>query len=288
MIANVPADSVIRSTRPVTRSELVADLRVLGVRPGCVLMVHTRMSAIGWVVGAAETVVRALLEALGSDGTLLAYVGWNDNTGGMDYWPPKWQDAYRAERPPFDPLFSEADRQMGRVAERIRTWPGARVSGSHFRRMVAIGSKAAWLTESQPWDYAFGPGSPLAKLAEADGQILMLGAPLSRLTIIHHAESLVNSPGKRLATHMIPVRDGDQVVWRQVHDHDTSTARGAFAYKRVVGDQEPFQVIGQAALEAGCGVSGRVGEAQSYLFAARPLLNFIVEWLSERFGFDAP
>ena len=35
----------------VTRSELVRDLRTLGVRPEGVLMVHTRMSAIGWVVG---------------------------------------------------------------------------------------------------------------------------------------------------------------------------------------------------------------------------------------------
>src|SRR6266446_8893770 len=35
---------------------------------GCrirVLLVQTRMSAIGWVVGASETVMRALLEALG-------------------------------------------------------------------------------------------------------------------------------------------------------------------------------------------------------------------------------
>src|SRR5215831_4520548 len=122
-IAHVPGDSVTNSTRPVTRSKLVGDLRDLGVRPGSVLMVHTRMSAIGWVVGAAETVVRALLDAVGPDGTLLAYLGWSDNTAGMDRWPPNWQDAYRAEVPPFDPLFSETDPQMGRVPERIRTWP---------------------------------------------------------------------------------------------------------------------------------------------------------------------
>jgi aminoglycoside 3-N-acetyltransferase len=127
----MPADAVMRSTRPVTHSELVAGLRALGVRTGCGLMVHTRMGAIGWIVGASETVVRALLEALGSDGTLLAYVGWNDNTCRMDECPLRWQDAYRSQRPPFDPLCSEADPQMGRVPERIRTWPGAVASGSH-------------------------------------------------------------------------------------------------------------------------------------------------------------
>jgi aminoglycoside 3-N-acetyltransferase len=116
-------------------------------------MVHTRMSAIGWVVGGAQTVVTALLDVLGPAGTLMVYLGWNDSTGGMATWPREWQEVYRAECPPFDAQFSETDRQMGRVPERIRTWPGARVSGSHFRRMAAIGAAADWLTADQPWDH---------------------------------------------------------------------------------------------------------------------------------------
>jgi aminoglycoside 3-N-acetyltransferase len=280
----MPAAEVMRNSHPVTRSALVRDLRALGVRPGGVLMVHTRMSAIGWVVGGAETVVLALLDVLGAAGTLMAYVGWNDSTGGLTGWPPEWQEAYRSERPPFDPEFSETDRQMGRVPERIRTWPGAKVSGSHFRRMAAIGSSAGWLTGDQPWDHGFGPGSPLAKLVEVDGQVLLLGAPLERLTILHHAESLVDSPDKRLASHVIPVREDGRVIWREVSDHDTSTAIGAFPYERAVGDQDPFAVIGRLALDAGCGATGQVGNAESYLFPAGPLVRFGVEWLSQEFG----
>jgi aminoglycoside 3-N-acetyltransferase len=283
-VPRMPAAEVMRNSHPVTRSDLVRDLRALGIRLGGVLMVHTRMSAIGWVVGGAETVVRALLDVLGPAGTLMAYVGWNDSTGGLTRWSPEWQEAYRAECPPFDPEFSETDRQMGRVPERIRTWPGAQVSGSHFRRMAAIGSAAGWLTDDQPWDHGFGPGSPLAKLVEADGEVLLLGAPLDRLTILHHAESLVDSPQKRLASHVIPVRKGGQVIWRDVSDHDTSTAIGAFPYERAVGDQDPFAVIGQLALDAGCGVSGLVGNAESHLFPAGPLVRFGVEWLSKEFG----
>jgi aminoglycoside 3-N-acetyltransferase len=283
-VPGVPAAEVMRHNRPVRRSELAAGLRGLGVRPGGVLMVHTRMSAIGWVVGGAETVVTALLDVLGPAGTLMAYLGWNDSTGGLTRWPQEWQEAYRAERPPFDAEFSETDRQMGRVPERIRTWPGAKVSGSHFRRMAAIGAAAGWLTADQPWDHGFGPGSPLAKLVEADGQVLLLGAPLDRLTILHHAESLVESPQKRLARHVIPVREAGGVVWREVCDHDTSTAIGAFPYERAVGHQDPFAVIGQLALDAGCGVSGLVGKAESHLFPAAPLVRFGVEWLSKQFG----
>jgi aminoglycoside 3-N-acetyltransferase len=280
----VPSAEVIRDARLVRRSDLVRDLAALGVRPGGVLMVHTRMSTIGWVVGGAETVVTALLDVLSPAGTLMAYIGWNDSTGGMTGWPPAWQEAYRSERPPFDAEFSETDRQMGRVAERIRTWPGAKVSGSHFRRMAAIGAAADWLTKDQPWDHGFGPGSPLAKLVEADGQVLLLGAPLDRLTILHHAESLVDSSHKRMARHVIPVRESGQVLWREVRDHDTSTAIGAFPYERAVGNQDPFAVIGQLALDAGCGASGLAGNANSHLFAAKPLVRFGVDWMNNEFG----
>jgi aminoglycoside N3'-acetyltransferase len=218
----MPAGEVMRNRHPVTRSDLVRDVRALGVRPGGVLMVHTRMSAIGWVVGGAETVVLAVLDVLGAAGTLMAYLGWNDGTGGM--------------------------------------------------------------TENQPWDHGLGPGSPLAKLVEADGQVLLLGTALDRLTILHHAESLVDSPHKRLASHVIPVREGGGVIWRDVCDHDTSTAIGAFPYERAVGDRDPFAVIGQLALDAGCGAAGRVGAAESHLFPARPLVRLGVEWLSREFG----
>src|SRR3712207_986246 len=62
----------------MTCSRLARDLERLGLGLGGVMMVHCRMSALGWVVGGAETVVRALLDALGPDGTLMAYTGWQD------------------------------------------------------------------------------------------------------------------------------------------------------------------------------------------------------------------
>lgn len=256
----------------------------MGVRPGGVLMVHTRMSAIGWVVGGSQTVVEALLEAVGPGGTLMAYAGWEDDPWHLAEWPPEWQRAYRAELPPFDPDLSEADHEMGRLPERIRTWPGAKASTGHVMRMVAVGARAGWLTRDQPWDEPAGPGSPLAKLVEADGQVLMLGAPLDTLTLLHYAESLVDGPEKRTVTYAVPVHDGEKVTWRDVRDHDTSS-RGAFPYERVIpsGD-DAFAVIGRLALAAGAGVIGQVGEAESHLFAARPLVDFAAGWLRQHFG----
>ena len=58
------------ATEFVTQSRLVSDLRELGVADGRVVMVHTRMSALGWVIGGTRTVIEALLEVVGSGGTL--------------------------------------------------------------------------------------------------------------------------------------------------------------------------------------------------------------------------
>lgn len=123
-------------------------------------MVHTRMSAVGWVVGGAETVVRALLDQLGSDGTLVAFASWEENPFHLKEWPSEWQRAYREHLPPFDPGVSEARYDHGRLPERIRTWPGARRSPHPEANVVAIGAQAEWVTSEHRADDAFGPGTP--------------------------------------------------------------------------------------------------------------------------------
>ena len=59
--------------------------------------------------------------------------------------------------------------------------------------MAAVGAQAEWLTRDHPSDYGYGPGSPLAKLVESGGKVLMLGAPLDTITLLHYAGELRQS-----------------------------------------------------------------------------------------------
>lgn len=244
-------------------------------------MVHASLSRVGWVVGGSQSVVEALLRAVGPDGTLLAYAGWEDNPFHLSEWPTEWQAAYRDEMPPFDPALAEARRACGRLPERIRTWPGARRSRHPEAGFVALGARSDWLTDDQDRHDPYGPHSPLGRLVEADGQLLLLGAPLTTMTLLHYAESIVDLPGKRRVRYELPIRRGERVVWEIFEDLDTSD--GAFPYERVVdGDLALF--VTKEVINAGVGTFGRVGAAECWLVGARGFTDFAVSWLTTHFG----
>jgi len=58
------------STLPLTTASITADLRTLGIQNGDILLVHSSLSSLGWVCGSAVAVIDALLESVGSQGTL--------------------------------------------------------------------------------------------------------------------------------------------------------------------------------------------------------------------------
>jgi aminoglycoside 3-N-acetyltransferase len=266
----------------VTRSRLVDDLRKLGLGSGGVVMVHCRLSALGHVVGGAETVVRALLDALGPGGTLVAYTGWQDappdDLAALDEVARR---AYLDEQPAYDPRVALSRRDHGRVAEALRTWPGALHSGHPEAGVAAVGSLAAGITASHPWDDAYGAGTPYARLVEAGGQVAMLGAPLDTVTLVHHAEAVAQVPDKRRVGYRYPVFEGGERIWRNFSDIDTSD--GALPYERVIGEEDYIGYIARSALSAGSGRSGPVGVATAHLFDARALVEHAVGWIELNF-----
>jgi aminoglycoside 3-N-acetyltransferase len=263
----------------ISRSQLVAGLRALGLREGSAVLVHARMSALGWVVGGSGAVVSALLEALGPEGTLVAYASWQEHVYHADEWPEEHRAAYLAEPPVFDPATAEAARDHGRIPERVRTWPGAQRSVHPEASMVAIGRLARALTADHPQRDAYGPDSPLGRLVAAGGDVLMLGAPLETVTLLHHAEAIASAPGKRTVTYEIASADGSV---RSYTDIDTSG--GAYPYASLGLEADEFEVIAGDALAAGIGVRGTVGAAECVLFPAGELVRFAVAWIEERFG----
>ena len=250
-------------SRAATQESLAADLRRLGVATGDVAMVHSSMRAIGAIKGGVETLVGALLDAVGPSGTLVAYVDWDLGEAAP----------YGPDSPVFDKRTSRAAREYGIVPETIRTWPGAIRSDNPDAGIAAIGARAAWLCAGHPLSYGYGEASPFAKLVTVDAKVLVLGAPLDTMTLLHHAEHLAKKDGKRIIRYERKIACERGVERVEVEEFDTSDP---------VVDGMPadaFARIASIALEAGAGKSGLVGKAASYLFDAAPLVLEGVRWL---------
>ena len=209
----------------------------------------------------------------------MAYASWADHVYALEDWPEEHREAYRAEPPVFDLATAEVDRDYGRIPERVRTWPGAQRSAHPEASVVAVGPRARWLTAEHPAGDGYGAGSPFARLVEADGQVLMLGAPLETVTLLHHAEAIARAPGKRRVTFEITIADGTTQSFT-----DIDTSHGAYPYELLGLETDEFEVIAREALAEGVGVRGRVGEAECHLFPARELTAFGVAWIEARFG----
>ena len=262
----------------ITRSRLVKDLREVGVLPGKVLMVHGSVKAMGWVVGGPDTVIEALLDVLTPEGTLMMLVGWEDGTYEMGEWPEEKQRAYLEECPPFDPVRSRAYRKWSILTEYLRTWPEACRSNHPDSSFAAVGKLAEWITKDHPLQYGYGPGSPLAKLCEAKGQVLVLGSPVCDVTLLHHAEHMARVASKPVVRYKAPMLVDGRREWVEIEEYDTN---------RLIGDWEGesyFDIIPREFLAAGRGRSGKVGSAQSHLFDAHDLNQFAVGWLEDNMG----
>ncbi len=259
----------------LTRADLRADLEQVGLRPGDAVLAHGALSKVGRLLNGPDAVIGALLDAVSPGGTVLAYTDWDARYDELLDAAGRVPDRWRPHIPPFDVRASRATRDNGALPEFLRTTPGALRSGNPGASVAALGARAAWFTAGHPLDYGYGPGSPLAKLVEAEGKVVMIGAPLDTMTLLHHAEHLADLPGKRVIRYEVPLATAHGVEWRTVEEFDTSDpVADGFA-------DDYFAEIVRDFLATGQGTRGLVGEADSVLVDAPAVCAFAVAWMEK-------
>jgi len=250
---------------PRTETELRDDLARLGVKPGMTLMVHSSLSAIGWVIGGAPAVVRALLAAVGPEGTLAMPAATPHCADPADWPEPKvpdaWLPAIREHLPVFDPRTTPTT--IGAIAETFRNWPGTLRSAHPLESVCARGRHAEAITRNHPLAFSEGPDGPFGKLHELDSWILLLGVGFNRCTALHYAETV--SPKRRLGKVRFPALERAGRVWREEPN--------------VAGDHGAhFPAIGDQFLAAGRAKQGPIGAAPSILCGIPGLAAFAVDY----------
>ncbi|MEJ5310445.1 MAG: AAC(3) family N-acetyltransferase [Anaerolineae bacterium] len=160
-------------------NHIAQDLRDLGVREGGVLLVHSSLRVLGYVEGGPETVIQALLAALGPEGTLLM--------------PALSYEHVTRCSPIFDVRYTPSN--VGAIPEYFRLRPGTRRSVHPTHSVCAVGPRTGEMLDDHPLDDTpCGPHSPFHKLRDVGGQLLMLGCGLHPNTSFHAMEELIVPP----------------------------------------------------------------------------------------------
>jgi aminoglycoside 3-N-acetyltransferase len=156
-----------------SKENLKTAFRQAGLGNGDLVLVHSALRALGPVEGGADTVLDALLEILGPDGTLAL--------------PTHTFRVVTAAQPVFHQLLTPSN--VGALSNVFRVRPGV-VRGLHPTHSVAaIGPLAEKLLEGH--EKALTPcsaDSPYWRLREWGGKILIIGAGLNCCTLFHACE----------------------------------------------------------------------------------------------------
>jgi aminoglycoside N3'-acetyltransferase len=152
----------------VRAADLLARLRDLGVASGETLVIHGALQFFGRPVGGVGLYLDVLQELVGAAGTLVA---------------PTFTFGF-ARGEPFDPAVTPS-KGMGAFAEALRTHPAARRTPHPLQSLAALGRRAADLAARDTLG-AFDPGSAWEALADA--RILLLGADVDAVSLVHLAE----------------------------------------------------------------------------------------------------
>jgi aminoglycoside N3'-acetyltransferase len=216
--------------------DTTAQLLALGVRPGEVTLVHTAFSNVAPIEGGPQGLIEALRDALGPAGTLAM---------------PSMSDD---DDHPFDRT-KTACIGMGVVADTFWRLPGVKRSDNPHA-FAAFGPMAGEITAPHPLDVPHGADSPVGRIHEMDGHVLLLGVGHDANTTIHLAETLAGVRYRR-PKHLTILQNG---------------APARYEYREIDHCCENFNLMDPWLDDAGLQRRGTVGRAQARLIRSRDVV----------------
>ena len=157
----------------IKKEDIIFSLELMDIKRGDILLVHSALSSMGFVDGGAETVIDALLEITGQEGTVVM----STLTG--------WVESFDAEASPS---------AVGRISEVFRQRKDAVRSLHPVHSVAAVGKYAEYITsDHDKCETGCGEGTPYSKLAELGGKVMLLGVDMDRNTIMHSLEEEINA-----------------------------------------------------------------------------------------------
>lgn len=248
----------------ITKENLIAQLKTIGIQEGDTLLVHSSMSKIGYLENGPKTLVNALLNVIGNSGNLLMPTSPNASL----------QIEYIQENPVFD--VKNTPSKLGSITEYFRKLPNVKRSAHPTEPVAALGPDAQWLTEGhlgEPTPYT--ANSPFARIYNKNGKILYLGVTLDNAgTNLHTLEDAVDFKYPVYADERFPSTVIDENG--KSHQIKTRVHNPEFSKRRKCDELLPmFESEGVAQ-------QVKIGEANAWLFDGKKMITSMIKNYQEK------
>ena len=222
----------------MTPEQIARQLRDLGVEQGGVLLVHTSYRAIRPVDGGPLGLIEALRWAVGASGTLVM---------------PSWGGS---DDEPFDQVVTEASDSLGILPKLFWKQPGV-LRSAHQHAFAAAGPAAGQILGDPLPLPPHIRESPVGRVWELDGQVLLLGVNHDADTTVHLAELLAGVP-YRVPKYCTVEQDGE-LVRVDYGENDHCCQR--------------FVLVDEWVRDSGDQVIGPVGQGMGRLIRSRRIVS---------------
>lgn len=176
----------------LTRQQLDAALRAVGVSAGDGLLVHSALQFLGKPEGGLQMYLDAILDVIGPAGSLAVPTFSFTFNRGLD----------------FDPATTPS-KDMGVFSEFVRQQPAARRTPHPMQCLAVVGAAAEDLA-GRDTPGAYDDGSPFDRMLELGFKLLLLGADVQAASIIHYSEQRAEVPYRYWKDFTGRVKSGDE------------------------------------------------------------------------------
>ena len=271
MKAKKSEGEIVKKTKtPNTITTLKRDFKTLGITAGSVIIMHSSLSEIGWTVGGPVPVIQALMEILTYNGTIIMPTFTSDNSDPTDWEnppvPEKWWDTIKNEMPAYQPEITPT-REMGSITETFRKWPNVSRSAHPSLSFAAWGKHAKKITANHKLTSGLGEDSPLARIYDLDGKILLVGVNHYNNTSLHLAECRSEFPGREY------VKSGSAMIVKK--------RRTWVEYEDLDHNSDDFEQLGVDFESEIKYTPGKVGIGEARLISQREIVDYAKEWFNK-------
>ncbi len=245
----------------VRKADIKAGLAIVGLKKGHMAFVHSSLSKLGYVEGGADTVIDALLETVGPEGTIVMPTF-------------AWTLFHDKKAVVLDVTNTAVKSEVGIISETFRKRKGVIRSRHICHSVAAIGPHAKDVMGEGV--RSFGPGSTFDRLYQSNSWNLFLGVGFSVCTALHMVEEHMRVPYReyrdfRGSTVILP--DGSEIPSQSVE------------YLKKEGYHNDFEKMGEIFSNQGILRTCKVGEAKVINVKIRDIFDVTKRYMEDDIGF---